>query len=320
MRRYQHIFGPVPSRRFGRSLGVDLIPMKTCTMDCVFCQLGHTSRETIERAEYIPVDAVTAELGEWAGEGGTADYITLAGSGEPTLHSGFGRVLTFIKDALPIPAVLLSNGSLFWMPEVREAALAADVVKLSLSAWDERSFQRINRPHPDLNFRHVCAGFRDFRKAFHGKLWLEVFLVPGVNARVEDVEKIARLAESVEPDEVHLNTAVRPPADKDVKPVARELMEELAALFTPRATIVAGFPARCATNVKANEQSIVDMLRRRPCTARQIADAFDMHVNEVSKYTGDLMRARRIRIAWSDGEIYFSVCPPETSTPETRST
>ena len=311
MSRYHHIFGPVPSRRFGRSLGVDLTPLKTCTLDCVFCQLGHTSRKTLERKEYVPMEEVKSELAHWHKEGGKSDYVTLSGSGEPTLHSGFGEILKFIKKEIPIPAVLLSNGSLFWMPEVRDAACPADIVKLSLSAWDSPSFRRINVPHKDLQFRQCMAGYRAFRRIFSGKLWLEVFVVEGVNSRAEDMMKIAQIAETIMPDEIHLNTVVRPPAGKGVLPASRANMEELAELFNPRATIIAGFPARCGVNVQANEESILNMLRRRPCTARQIADAFDMHANEVSKYTGDLVRARRIHVVWSDGELYFGVCPSE---------
>ncbi|MBP7831253.1 MAG: radical SAM protein [Kiritimatiellae bacterium] len=305
---HKYLFGPVPSRRFGRSLGVDLPPLKTCTLDCVFCQLGHTSHKTMERKEYAPIPEVESELAHWLQDGGKADYITLSGSGEPTLHSGFGTILQFIKKEMPFPSVLLSNGTLFWLPEVRTAACAADIVKLSLSAWDMDSFRRVNRPHEDLSFDRCVEGLRDFRKEFRGNLWLEVFLIEGINSLAEDVKKIARIAESIAPDEIHLNTAVRPPAEQSVSSVDRGTMEELAGLFQPRATIIAGFPTRCGANIEANEDRILDMLRRRPCTALQIQEAFGMHVNEVSKYVGDLVRARRIRPEWRGGEIYFKAC------------
>ena len=306
MQRYHHIFGPVPSRRFGRSLGVDLTPLKTCTLDCIFCQLGHTSRKTLERADYIPVEEVKSELARWHKDGGKADYVTLSGSGEPTLHSRFGEVLNFIKKELPFPAVLLSNGTLFWLPEVREAALAADVVKLSLSAWDQPSFRKINRPHASLDFDRCVEGLRTFRGMFHGKIWLEVFLLQGINAREDEVEKIARLAETLAPDEIHLNTAVRPPAEASATPVDQECMERLTALFRPQATVIAGFPTRCGANIKANERSILDMLLRRPCTTQQIAAAFDMHLNEVSKYLGDLTKAHLVQSEYRNGDVYFN--------------
>ncbi|HPC58827.1 MAG TPA: radical SAM protein, partial [Kiritimatiellia bacterium] len=155
--------------------------MKTCCFDCVFCQLGSTRHPTLERREYVPVQTVKEEILRWRDEGGSADFATLSGSGEPTLHSGFGDVLRFLKTELPCPAVLLTNGSLLYLPEVRAAAVEANVAKLSLSAWDADSFRRVNRPHPDLDFDRSLAGMQAFRTAFAGRLWLEVFLVAGLN-------------------------------------------------------------------------------------------------------------------------------------------
>ena len=149
---YKYLFGPVPSRRLGRSLGVDLTPHKTCSLDCVFCQLGRTTEKTIARQEYVPTDKVLAELAEWLDRDGQADYITLSGSGEPTLHSGFGKVLEFIRSKSVIPAVLLTNGTMLQLPEVREAAACANVVKISLSAWNQASYEWVNRPHNQLRF------------------------------------------------------------------------------------------------------------------------------------------------------------------------
>ena len=150
--KHKHLFGPVPSRRLGRSLGVDLTPFKTCSFDCIFCQLGRTTRKTLTRKEYVPIDEVTAELGEWLQTGESADYITLSGSGEPTLNSEFGRVIDFARNATSIPVALLTNGSLLSDPEVRAQAAQANVVKISFSAWDPFSLDHINRPHRGVEF------------------------------------------------------------------------------------------------------------------------------------------------------------------------
>ncbi len=305
MPTYQTIFGPVPSRRFGRSLGVDLTPMKTCCFDCVFCQLGPTRHPTLERREYVPVQTVKEEILRWRDEGGSADFATLSGSGEPTLHSGFGDVLRFLKTELPCPAVLLTNGSLLYLPEVRAAAVDANVAKLSLSAWDADSFRRVNRPHPDLDFDRSLAGMQAFRSAFAGRLWLEVFLVAGLNDAPDQVARIAELAATLAPDKIHLNTAVRPPAESTVQPVPQDRMERLADRFRPRAEVIADFSPRPGSGVAVNESAILDMLRRRPCTARQIADVFGMHVNEVAKYTGHLLRAGRIQSLPRGDQIYY---------------
>ena len=210
-KKYNYLFGPVPSRRFGRSLGVDLTPYKTCSLDCIFCQLGRTTEKTVERKEYVPTDIVLSELKDWLNKDGEADYITLSGSGEPTLHSRFGEVLEFIRSNSKIPAVLLSNGTMLNLPEVRDAAACANVVKCSLSAWNQVSCEWVNRPHPQLRFDHLIKGQKDFRAQFKGQLWIEVFLIAGTNSTPTNVRKIADLAKGIGPDRIHLNTAVRPP-------------------------------------------------------------------------------------------------------------
>ena len=316
MTAYRHVFGPVPSRRFGRSLGVDLTPLKTCCFDCVFCQLGSTRNPTLERREYAPVETVKDEIHRWRDAGGTADYATLSGSGEPTLHSGFGDVLRFLKTALPCPAVLLTNGSLLYLPEVRAAAAEADVAKLSLSAWDNESFRRVNRPHPGLDFDRSLAGMREFRQMFAGRIWLEVFLVAGLNDAPDQVARIAALAATIAPDKIHLNTAVRPPAESNVQPVDQDRMMALAGLFQPGAEVIADFTARPGSGVAVNETAILDMLRRRPCTARQIADVFGMHLNEVAKYTGHLLSQGRIQALPRAGQIYYEASRAGGSGPD----
>lgn len=302
---YKHLFGPVPSRRLGRSLGVDMTPFKTCSLDCVFCQLGRTTNKTVQRAEYVPAAEVEAEIEGWLKEGGNADYMTLSGSGEPTLHTRFGELLQFARARTAIPTALLSNGTLFWQPEVRKAAQRADIVKVSLSAWDQNSFERINRPHPDLRFRQIVEGYRAFRNEFRGKFWLEVFLIPGMNSSRQEVKKIAALARAICPDEIHLNTAVRPPAEQSIVALPHSNMESLAGLFFPSAKVVAEFSSTISPNVIANEATILEMLRRRPCTAQQISRVFGMHLNEVSKHLGKLTRTGEICVQGSEPSPYY---------------
>lgn len=309
--QHRHLFGPVPSRRFGRSLGVDLTPYKTCSLDCVFCQLGRTVKKTIARKEYVPTDLVLAELAEWVKAGGSADYITLSGCGEPTLHSRFGDVLTFIREKSSIPSVVLTNGTMLHLPEVREAAALADVVKISLSAWDDDSFEWVNRPHAKLRFDQLVDGERIFRREFKGELWMEVFLVGGMNSTPRDVRKIALLAKEIQPDRIQLNTSVRPPAEDFVTPLSMGQMEELAGLFHPAAEIIGEFSTRHEEPVKAKEDEIFSMIERRPCTAEQIADVFGMHINEVSKYLGKLVRTDRVRAEHRRSAVYYEAVRTE---------
>jgi wyosine [tRNA(Phe)-imidazoG37] synthetase (radical SAM superfamily) len=307
MQTYRYLFGPVPSRRFGRSLGVDLTPRKTCTLDCVFCQLGPTTHKTMTRKEYVPLDAVLAELGAWIKQDGKADYLTLSGSGEPTLHSGFGEVLRFIRSHSSIPAVLLTNGTLLHLPEVQEAASHAHIVKISLSAWDQASFGWMNRPHPELSFHQVVDGQKTFRTRFKGQLWLEVFLVAGMNSLPPDVAKIAALAKEIRPDRIHLNTAVRPPSEDFVGPVSTERLASLTPLFCPEAEVIAEFEAKQRAELQAAEEEIYSMLQRRPCTALEISETFNMHLNEVSKYLGKLLRGKHIRTQVANTQLYYVV-------------
>lgn len=307
MEKYHYLFGPVPSRRFGRSMGVDLTPYKTCSLDCIFCQLGRTPKKTVVRAEYVPTEAVLAELKDWLKTGGKADYITLSGSGEPTLHSRFGEVLEFIRANSAIPAVLLTNATLLYLPEVRAAASHADVVKVSLSAWDQVSYGWVNRPHPQLGFDELIEGQKAFRAQFKGQLWLEVFLIGGINSMPADVVKIAALAKEIGPDRIQINTAVRPPAEDYAMALSKEQMLALTHLFHPAAEIIAEFSTNHANDVQANQDTIFSMLQRRPCTAKQIAGVLGMHLNEVSKYLGKLMRTDQIRVQRKSTDIYYSV-------------
>jgi len=306
MTQKKYLFGPVPSRRFGRSLGVDLTPFKTCSLDCVFCQLGPTMNKTTIRDEYVSTEAVIAEIDEWMKTDGKADYVTLSGSGEPTLHSRFGEVLEFIRSNSKIPAVVLTNGTLLHLPEVREAALLANIVKVSLSAWDQASYGWVNRPHAQLKFTQLIKGQKAFRKQFRGELWLEVFLVAGMNSAPSDVGRIAALAGEIEPDRIQLNTVVRPPAEKFAAALSREHLSSLCHLFRPTAEVIAEFSAEKDPGVQANKETILSMLQRRPCTADQIAKGFAMHLNEVSKYLGNLMRTGQIREERKNNTVYYA--------------
>jgi len=306
MKDRKYLFGPVPSRRFGRSLGVDLTPYKTCSLDCVFCQLGRTTDKTVERREYVDMEEVLGELEEWLETDGKADYITLSGSGEPTLHERFGDVLALIREKSDIPSLLLTNGTLLHLPEVREAASLAGIVKVSLSAWDQASFGWVNRPHAELRFEELISGQKALRREYTGQLWMEVFLVSGMNAMPGDVARIAALAEEIGPDRIQLNTAIRPAAEDFAVPVSKERMAELTHLFHPQAEIIAEFSNQKDLKLRANKESVMAMLRRRPCTASQIAEGFGMHLNEVSKYLGNLLSTDQIRIERKGETVYYA--------------
>ena len=200
---YRYIFGPVTSRRLGQSLGVDPIPLKTCTYNCLYCQLGRESSPLYERSEYKEAEAAAAEVALWADRGGTADYITLSGSGEPTLNAGLGRLIGALKAVTDITIAVITIGSLLSRPDVRADLMKADLVAPSLDAGDEETWRRINRPHPGIAFEDMTEGLIRFREEFSGRVWLEVFLIEGINPSEEQRERLAALAGRSNPETTH---------------------------------------------------------------------------------------------------------------------
>lgn len=302
MPAYRHLFGPVPSRRFGQSLGVDLVKPKTCSLSCVFCQLGPTAATTVERRADVPVEEVLAELDTWRRAGGEADFVTLGGSGEPTLHPQFGEVLRWIRDHLPFRSLLLSNGTLFTDEAVRGDAAQADVVKVSLHAWDQASFERLARPHPALRLDAILDGYRRFRRMFRGRLHVEVFVVPGVNDRPEQMARIARLTQSFQPDAVDLNTLDRPPADASVQACPPEALEKLAALFTPPALVPRPLPpgSRATFVDTPDADAMAALVQRHPSPVAQLAARSGQSLEATLATLKSLAAQHRIRLVRRD--------------------
>lgn len=292
----RYLFGPVPSRRLGLSLGVDLNPVKVCSEDCVFCQVARTTTLTLERKEWVPVTDVLAEFDRWASTGQKADFVTLSGSGEPTLHARFGDVLRQVKSAERFQTALLSNGSLMWLPEVRQDAAEADVVKVTLSAWDEESFRRIHRPAPGLTFARLLEGERAFRKEHAGKLWVEVMLLPGYNDSPDQVAAIAKLVNSLEADAVHLNTATRPAmAGMKIPQVPEAWLRTVAAQFSPMAEIPV-FQGRIRAPAEISDAAWMDLLARHPLAVDALAASSGTDVATLEDRLAPLIEAGKLLI------------------------
>jgi len=309
MSDFKYLFGPVPSRRFGLSLGVDLVPRKTCTLDCIFCEVGPTTDRTLVRKEYVPVAEVLKELADWFALNRKADFITVTGSGEPTLHTRFGDVLSAIRSHERVRSALLTNSTLLHLPEVRAGAALADVVKVSLSAWDQASFAAITRPADGVDFLRMVEGLRMFRQDFSGELWMEVFIVPGLNDLPAQVAAIAALARTIRPDRVQLNTAVRPTARQNVPALAESQLRSLAEIFTPAAEVIARFaPGGATAGARhADKSAVLAMLARRPCTVGDVAHAFALSREEAGTMIRELLGQCAVRSEVRNGENYYSV-------------
>jgi len=305
--KMKYTFGPVPSRRLGRSLGVDLVPFKTCTYNCVYCQLGRTTVKTVERKEYAPVGAVLNEVEEKLKKISPPDYITLSGSGEPTLHSRIGDIIHGIKDITDIPTAVLTNGSLFWIDEVRDAVQEADLLIPSLDAGDKKIFSWVNRPHPDISFEKMVEGLCKLRECFDGPIWLEVFLIGGVTDIESEVLKIRKWVDRIAPERVQLNTAVRTPAEGFVDTVSKEKMEELRSLFGPHCEVIADYSkTHNFSEFYHTQGDVFELLRRRPCSVDDISSGLNLHRNETVKYVQELMDKHLIRMEKRDDTVLYS--------------
>ncbi len=306
---FRSLFGPIRSRRLGLSLGIDLVPEKTCCYDCHFCQIQIRSTLTCERRDYVPVASVLAELDCWLAAGGQADAITLSGSGEPTLHASFGDVLSGIRTRTSIRKVLLSNGALFSRPEVRAAALQADIVKVTLSAWDQNSWESLHRPHQNLRFNDVLDGFHAFQSAFQGALWVEVFLVAGFNDTEASVRRIAGLASGLKPQKIQLNTATRPPIDRKLMAVEAGVLQRMAGLFLPVAEtldVVAPLSTETVQAVSTSDDDLVAMLNRHAAPLAQVAAWLNTSPEQAATRMEMLIKSGRVKRLTQAGETYFT--------------
>ncbi len=304
MNRY--VFGPVPSRRLGRSLGVDLVPFKTCSYDCIYCQLGRTTVKTIDRKEWVPLAEVVDELQNRLPT--NPDYITLSGSGEPALYSRVGDLISRIKAITTIPVAVLTNGSLLWQEDVCQQLLGADLVSPSLDAGDESMFCLVNRPHSGIAFEEMLAGLIRFRRQFHGQYWLEVFILGGYTAVPAEVSNLANCVRRIKPDRVQLNTVTRPPAEKHAIGVSPERLAELSLLCEPPAEVIADFrDVHRQPEFAAGREEILAMLRRRPCSVEDISGGLGMHRNEVIKYAEELTTEKMLDQSLVGDTLYYQV-------------
>ena len=300
----QYIFGPVPSRRLGRSLGVDLVPFKTCTYDCVYCQLGRTTNKTAKRKEWVPIDIVIDQLK--AKLSSKPDYITLSGSGEPTLYSRLKELISRIKDITDIPIAVLTNGSLLWLPEVSKTLKFADLVVPSLDAGSSQIFQYINRPHTDITFSKMLQGLVDLRKDYSGQYWLEVFLLAGVTTPEIEVNRLKTCIAAIQPDRVQVNTVTRPPAEGFAEPVPQKQLQTITKELYDKAEVIADYSnIHKQQDFSARREDVLTLLKRRPCSVEDIAAGLSLHRNEVVKYVEELSSKGKIETKSQNQQLFY---------------
>ncbi len=302
----KYVFGPVPSRRLGRSLGVDIVPFKVCTLNCIYCQLGKTPKKTIQRKDYVPLQPVLDELKEKLDQGVKPDFITVSGSGEPTLNSRLGEFIDGIKKITDIPVAILTNGTLLTDKAVRYDCAKADLVVPSLDAADEQTFQKINRPHTDISIEKLVEGLSEFRNEFAGRIWLEVFLVKDLNTDPEQIKKIKKLIERIRPEKIHLNTAVRPTAEKHVGILDEQKLRTIADELGENCEVVADFlPAHHGKHTKISAEDVLSILKRRPCSLNDIFSSLAITPDLALKLVTSLQQQGLIRTEQRDNITFF---------------
>ena len=308
---YKHLFGPVPSRRLGMSLGVDLIPHKVCSLNCVYCECGHTTNLTHDRKEYVPVDEVYSELRDFFKNNPDPDYLTFSGAGEPTLHSHIGEVIAFLKNLRPgIPVAVLTNGTLFGDPEVRKELMLADVVLPSLDAATDLALRRINRPQRSLKAADYVDGLVQFSREFKGEIWLEIFILPGYNDGEENLIALKEAILKINPGRIQLNTLDRPGTVEGLLPARMVQLEEIATFFgVKQVEIIA--PPEERKHVKSYrsdvESAILETISRRPCTVADLEKMLGLHINEINKYLGVLEESGKVETLEEERGVFYQL-------------
>ncbi len=314
---YKYLFGPVLSRRLGSSLGVDLVPHKVCTLDCIYCECGGTTRLTMKRREYIPITVVRTELDHFLTHQPHPDFITFSGYGEPTLHNGIGTVISHIRHHYPeLKTAVITNATLFSNPEVRSELLCADLVLPSLDAVSEASFRAINRPHPGLSVDKQIQGIIDFRKEFSGEIWLEVLFLPGINDNPEHLSQLRETILLINPDRIQLNTLDRPGTINGLHPVKREFLSSLRKSWNlPGVEIIASATDRKDKKRSGNskEDAILGTISRRPSTLEELNKGLGIASDETRTYLSSLEADGKIEAVRMERGIFYQIKKTDNS-------
>ncbi|MHB9140166.1 MAG: radical SAM protein [Victivallaceae bacterium] len=313
--RSQYVFGPVASRRLGVSLGIDLVPSKTCSMNCVYCEAGETTALLLERKEYVPIAEALLQLEQALESNIRIDYLTFSGAGEPTLNSGIGRVVEFIKSRYPqYPVCLLTNGTLLGDSQLQREIAKIDLVIPSLDASSQEEFDRINRPVKGLSFDSFCRGLFEYSQKRTSKIWLELFIVPGVNDSDASIARFAGIVKAINPEKVQLNTLDRPGCVDWIKPSSRENTLRFVRALEPFVPVEAVGPfkykssaLRTDVSLEKIDQQIIDLLGRRPCTIDDLRVALGGNEKAIKARLDTLLISGRIQSERQSRGDFFSL-------------
>ncbi len=307
----KYLFGPVNSRRLGRSLGIDLVPYKTCTLNCIYCECGETTDITADIREYVPTDRVIEELDSFLSARPLLDVLTFSGSGEPTLHSGIGTVIDFLKDKFPEYEIsILTNGTLLWRKDVRRSILRADIIIPSLDAVSEDLFTKIVRPVSGINAELLLEGLTELRNEFDGRIFLEIFIVPGLNDSEGELNRIKQACYRIKPDKIQINTLDRPGTDEWIEPASLERLEFVKSFFKPFVVEIIGKPA-VEGSVETFTDDVLDAviatIRRRPSTVDDLSQTLGIRIVQLNKIIKHLLDGGEIEVKKMERGNFYSI-------------
>jgi len=307
---YKHLFGPVPSRRLGMSLGVDLVPHKVCTLNCVYCECGATTNLTTERKEYVSYDEIISELKDFFKNNDNPDYITFSGAGEPSLNINIGKVIDYIKENYAVPVAVLTNGTLLYDQQLRSELLKADLVLPSLDAATNLAFKKIDRPENSLEATKHINGLIDFSTEFKGEIWLEIMILPGFNDDLDNLNLLKSAILKINPIKVQLNTLDRPGVIDNIRAATRIELENIIDLWQlDNVEIIASSINRknLTSFRKDTENAILETISRRPCTLEDLQDILGLHINEINKYLDVLDSDNKIQTYRQERGIFYQL-------------
>ncbi len=308
--KYKYLFGPVRSRRLGMSLGIDMVQFKTCSLDCIYCECGATTQHTLERREYAPVNEIIAELNDYLSQNPEIDYVTFGGSGEPTLHSGLGQLVGYLKSHYPSKKVaLLTNSTLFSSVQVRSEVLQCDLILPSLDAVSDEVFEKVNKPVSHINCKDMIDGLTALSKEFKGQIWLEVFIVPGINDTPEEIQRFKEAITQINPTRVQLNSLDRPGTCSWLKPASAEQLSSIAGQLMPLPVeiISRNLPLSPAGIYSNKEETLLSLLKRRPSTVEDVAVTTGTTINESQKLLEAALKKVHVVEKLVEGRKYYCI-------------
>jgi len=308
------IFGPVKSRRLGRSLGIELVPKKVCTMNCIYCETGKTTNLTLERKEYYPWDLIEKSILQAKEIEDTFDVLTFTGSGEPSLNIHFEKALRLAKKIIKKPIAVLTNASLLDIPSVREALAEIDIVLPSLDAGNPETFKKINLPHPKIELKTIIENLKKLREEMKGEMWLEILFVEGINDSEKDLKDLKSAIDYINPHKVQLNTVVRPPAFEEAKPISFEKLKKIAEFLGEKVEIIVD-KDRLEKAVKTFKESekekikerLFDYLKRRPSTIEELSSAFKIEKEIIEDILKTFISEGKVKEKLYEEKIFFIV-------------